>query len=237
MPRSINVVCGVALMLAVLALQFVDADALLAQETPRAGLVIVHGDGNVATRCVELGSESISGYDLLSKSGVEILAEPSGMGMTICKLDGEGCGIPQESCFCQCKGSPCVYWSYWQMVDGAWRYSNLGAANTRPTDGALEAWVWGDGTSGQAPQPPAMSLADVCPATTISTTLAGEQAVTETASSAAAISAHVAAVEGTPPAPSTLEASQETLLMVTVVLIPLPLLGGAYWFWRRKGVA
>lgn len=228
---------SVALMLTVLALQFVTAGALLAQAPPRAGLVIVHGDGSVATSCVELGSESISGYDLLSKSGIEMLAEPSGMGMTICKLDGEGCGIPQESCFCQCKGSLCVYWSYWQMVDGAWRYSNLGAANTRPINGSLEAWVWGDGTSGQAPQPPAMGFADICPATTISTALVGEQAVTGTASSAAAISAHVSSVEGTPPAPSTLAASQETLLMVTVVLIPLPLLALAYWFWRRKGVA
>jgi hypothetical protein len=231
-----NVVRGVALMLAVLALQFITTGALLAQASPRAGLVIVHGDGTVATSCVELGSESISGYDLLSKSGIGILAEPSGMGMTICKLDGEGCGA-QESCFCQCKGSPCIYWSYWQMVDGAWRYSNLGAANTRPTDGSLEAWVWGDGTSGQAPQPPAMSFADVCSATTISTTLVGEQAVTETASSAAATSAHVASVESTPPAPGTLEAPEETLLMVMVVLIPLPLLAIAYWFWRRKGVA
>ena len=224
-------------MLAVLAMQFVTASALFAQAPPRAGLVIVHGDGNVATSCVELGSEGISGYDLLSKSGIEVLAEPSGMGMTICKLDGEGCGIPQESCFCQCKGSPCIYWSYWQMVDGAWRYSNLGAANTRPSNGSLEAWVWGDGTSGQAPQPPAMSFADICPATTISTTLVGEQAETETASNPAAISARVSSVEGTPPASNTLEASQETLLMLTVVLIPLPLLAIAYWFWRRKGVA
>ena len=220
---------SVALILTVLALQFISAGALFAQAAPRAGLVIVHGDGKVATRCVELGSEGVSGYDLLSKSGIEMLAEPSGMGMTICKLDGEGCGA-QESCFCQCKSSPCVYWSYWQLVDGAWRYSNLGAANTRPADGSLEAWVWGDGTSGQAPQPPAMSFVDVCPVTTTSPEISVSQAVTGATSDVTSVESQTSVVEAAPPA-------QTSLLTMLVVLIPLPLLGGAYWFWRRKGVA
>jgi chemotaxis protein CheC len=51
------------------------------------------------------------------------------MGATICRIDGEGCNFPTESCFCQCQGSPCIYWSYWRLTEGEWRYSNIGAGN------------------------------------------------------------------------------------------------------------
>jgi len=38
----------------------------------RAGLVVVHGDGSVASACVAFSEESISGAELLRRSGVEV---------------------------------------------------------------------------------------------------------------------------------------------------------------------
>jgi hypothetical protein len=130
---------------------------------PRAGLVVLHGDGALLTRCVELPAEQASGYELLQASGLEMHIEASAMGATICSLDGEGCGAG-EGCFCRCTGTPCIYWSYWQLVEGEWRYSNLGAASSRLEVGAVEAWVWGSGQAGDdgATQLPTLSFADIC---------------------------------------------------------------------------
>lgn len=133
-----------------------------AQEPNRAGLVVVKGDGSVLTRCVEFADESVSGYDLLAASGLEVSSEPGAMGATICSLDGEGCSFPQKSCFCQCQGSPCVYWSYWTLGADGWTYANLGAGNQRVRDGDVQGWVWGAGTTGSAPEPPATAFGDIC---------------------------------------------------------------------------
>ena len=137
---------------------------LHAQEANRAGLVIVHGDGSVVTRCVSFAQESISGYDLLAATGLDLKVEAAGMGATICALDGEGCGFPQEACFCQCQGSPCTYWSYWQLGEDGWHYRNLGAANTAVHNGDVEGWVWGEGTVSDARKPQPVSFAEICTA-------------------------------------------------------------------------
>ena len=45
--------------------------ATLQAQTPnQAGLVVVHGDGTTTSRCVNFESESISGYELLERSGL-----------------------------------------------------------------------------------------------------------------------------------------------------------------------
>jgi len=133
-----------------------------AQEPGQAGLVIVKGDGEVISRCVSLGEGNQTGYDLLLASGLDFTSEQAAMGATICSIDGEGCAYPREGCWCRCQGSSCVYWSYWSLQDDGWRYSNLGAANQRVTDGDVQAWVWGEGTSGEAPEPPPASFAEIC---------------------------------------------------------------------------
>lgn len=133
-----------------------------AQEGNRAGLVIIHGDGSIATQCVAFPEESISGAELLARSGFDLSVEASSMGATICRIDGEGCAFPGEACFCQCQGSPCVYWSYWRLVEGEWRYSNLGAGNTVIRAGDVDGWRWGAGANDQAEAPPAVAFADIC---------------------------------------------------------------------------
>ncbi|MBU6352318.1 MAG: hypothetical protein KGS73_19475 [Chloroflexi bacterium] len=134
-----------------------------AQSGSHAGLVVVHGDGSVVTRCVSFPEESIRGDLLLARSGLDLSIEANSMGTTLCQIDGEGCAYPQQPCFCQCTGTPCLYWSYWQLLDGEWVYSNAGAGSTQVQDGQVDGWRWGIGTVDRAQPPPAISFAEICP--------------------------------------------------------------------------
>ena len=131
----------------------------------QVGLVVVHGDGNVATRCIEFEENEISGYDVLDRSGLDLNIEPSGgMGVTVCRIDNEGCTFPQEPCFCQCMGggSSCVYWSYWHLDSDSWQYSGAGASYHSVSHGDVEGWVWGLGTITEATPPPVIPFDEIC---------------------------------------------------------------------------
>lgn len=134
-----------------------------AQEENRAGLVVVHGDGTVVEHCVAFAEESISGYELLQRAGLALSVEAGATGATLCSIDGEGCSYPAEACFCQCQGSPCVYWSYWRMTEEGWFYQVLGAGNARVKDGDVEGWHWAAGTTRNAEAPPPVTFAELCP--------------------------------------------------------------------------
>jgi hypothetical protein len=140
------------------------ASPAFAQEPNQAGLLVVQGNGAVLSSCVSFSEESVSGYDLLVAAGHDLTSEQAAMGATICSIEGEGCAYPQESCFCRCQGSECIYWSYWRLTEAGWQYANLGAANQRVMPGDVQAWVWGPGTSGAAPEPPPTSFASLCQA-------------------------------------------------------------------------
>jgi len=135
-----------------------------AQPAPphRAGLVVVHGDGQVVSRCVAFDEEAISGIDLLRRSGLAlVLGAYGGLGYGVCAIDGEGCASGQD-CFCQCRSSPCTYWTYsHRRPDGSWAISGLGAGAWLLHDGDVDGWVWGDGTVA----PPSIDLDDICPPT------------------------------------------------------------------------
>jgi hypothetical protein len=134
-----------------------------AQDENQAGLVVVFGDGRVEQRCVTFAEDSISGYDLLQRSGLPLSVEAGAIGPTVCSIGKEGCSFPAESCFCRCQGGPCVYWSYWRLqADGAWSYQSLGAGNTQVRAGDMEGWRWAAGTMQDAEEPPALSFAAVC---------------------------------------------------------------------------
>ena len=126
--------------------------AAVADESSQAGLVVQFADGRVETRCVTFEEEEITGADLLlTYSGLEaIIDASSGMGITVCQLEGEGCAHPSEACFCQCMGGgDCAYWNYFYREPGSseWTYSALGAVLRKVRHGSVEAWVWGDGTT------------------------------------------------------------------------------------------
>lgn len=130
-----------------------------AQSENRAGLVVQYGDGRVATYCVRFGEPSITGLDLLQRSGLKIVAEVGGLGSAVCAIGGQGCAYPSQPCFCQCQGVQCAYWNYFHLVEGAWQYSPLGGAGYAIADGAVDGWAWGDKTA-----PPVYTIEQICAA-------------------------------------------------------------------------
>ncbi len=145
----------ILVVLGVLALAL--AGGVRAEQPSRAGLVVVYAPDDVRTSCVTFDAAEVTGLELLQRSGLAIIqAGTTGVGDTVCKIDAVGCDFPGEHCFCQCLSTPCTFWSYWYWQDGEWTFSQRGAALRRVSDGAVDAWVWGDG---QTP-PPAIDAAD-----------------------------------------------------------------------------
>jgi hypothetical protein len=142
---------GMSLLLAL------QLDAAGAQTQNRAGLVIQYGDGRINTYCVRFSEPSITGLDLLNRSGLKVIAEVGGQGAAMCSIGGQGCAYPTQSCFCQCQGANCAYWNYLHLIDGAWRYSPIGAAGYTIADGAIDGWAWGDKVA-----PPAYTIDQIC---------------------------------------------------------------------------
>lgn len=132
-----------------------------AQDPHRAGLVIQFPDGQVETACIEFFENEIAGVELLNRAGLLVsLDYSSGLGVKVCQIGETGCDYPVEDCWCKCQGTPCAYWNYWQIKDGQWIYSPLGAGSRRLGNGDVDGWVWGDG---QQP-PPMISLDEICQA-------------------------------------------------------------------------
>ena len=146
-----------------------------AQDDNRAAVVVDFGDGQVATRCVAFAEPEISGYDVLLRSGLALEVDQQGGGTAICRIEAMGCAA--DDCFCACTGDDCRYWSYWHQIDGEWQYAAGGATIYQVGDGAVEGWVWGPGSVTEAPPPPPVTFAGICPA--------GATAVAPTAAPAA----------------------------------------------------
>jgi len=151
LSRWIRLACSI-----LLAIQFGSASAQT-QASSRAGLVVQYGDGRVVTYCVRFSEPSITGLDLLNRSGLQVVAEVGGLGAAMCSINGQGCAYPSQSCFCQCQGANCAYWNYFHLIDGAWRYSPLGASSHTITDGAIDGWAWGDKIA-----PPIFTIDQIC---------------------------------------------------------------------------
>jgi len=132
--------------------------ATLAAGAHRAGLVVTFGDRSSLLFCIEFAEDSISGLELIKRSGLPLLLSASG---GVCSIDGEGSSDPTD-CFAFCKGGgSCQYWAYYQWSDGAWRYSPVGSGARTVRDGDIDAWAWGPGglSSGAVPAQPG----DICP--------------------------------------------------------------------------
>jgi hypothetical protein len=107
----------------------------------RAGLVVDLGAGSAVQRCVAFSEDTVTGLDLLARSGLKLQT----WGSAVCRVEGQGCDYPVEPCFCRCRGTPCAYWSYWHWEQGRWTYSSVGAAAYALQDGDIDGWAWGDG--------------------------------------------------------------------------------------------
>jgi hypothetical protein len=136
------------------------ACAAAASGAPHAALVVDTGS-DVTTYCVALGSSSISGIQLVQKAGQQFgMSYRLGFGgQAVCMLNGVG-GPSGDDCLT----GQSEYWGYW-IGDGSggWTWSSTGAASATVGDGDVQGWAWGVGIDGTThPQPPAISLGDVC---------------------------------------------------------------------------
>jgi hypothetical protein len=129
-----------------------------------AGLVVRFGDGHVQTACVAFDEPSLTGEQLLDRSGLRVIINPSGaLGGAVCSINDQGCRYPSEDCFCHCTGSQCEYWAYFVWVgSGGWQYSQMGASAVKVADGDLQGWSWGPGNFVSGTEPPKVAFADVC---------------------------------------------------------------------------
>ena len=151
----------------------------------QAGLVVQFGENQVQTYCVNFDADTISGLQLLqSVSSLQVIYDETstGMGAGVCKINNDGCSFPIEDCFCQCQGLACIYWSYWHLQpNNTWDYSSLGASSFVLTNGQVDGWRWGAGTSTSAQPPPVITLSEICqPAPTATPTLTPTPAPTVT---------------------------------------------------------
>jgi len=156
---------------AVLTCTTVAAPRLAAAQPPnRAGLVIQLGDGSVRTYCIAFPEPTITGDALLRRSGLDVRADVSALGTTVCRIDETGCDHPREACWCHCRtlGAGCTYWGYNTLEGDRWSFSVLGAAARVVRDGDVDGWAWGQGAIVAGAAPPVMTFEDLC-ASTVST--------------------------------------------------------------------
>jgi len=133
-----------------------------AQSVNRVGLVVDFGDRHI-TRCVEFTESEITGLDVLSRAGLNLMVDASNpMGVIVCDINNTS-GCPGSNCFCQCQGSPCVYWAYHYLEGASWRYSLLGASSRKVRNGDVEGWGWGEGAlNNSGAQPPVIPFDQIC---------------------------------------------------------------------------
>ncbi len=146
------------------------------QEGPnRAAVVVRFSEDNIVTACVSFSEPTIDGEELLQRSGLN--AGFAGDG-ALCSIQNAGC--PANDCFCQCPFPKCEYWAFYQLNDGAWQYSNVGAAWSQVGNGGVQAWSWGPGNWVSGVEPPAITFEQVCQGAAVG------DAATSAATSAAA---------------------------------------------------
>jgi hypothetical protein len=128
----------------------------------RAALVVRFADNSVEKRCVSFSEPSITGAELLARSGLQVIMDYGSQGGAVCSIAGAGCAFPTQDCFCKCQGLTCEYWAYYHRVGGGWQYSQVGAGGYTVTDGAVEGWSWGAGNFSSGVEPPAVAFDEVC---------------------------------------------------------------------------
>lgn len=94
-----------------------------------------HGDGSTVTRCVAFSGASLTGEQVLARSGVEYKTVPfGGLSDAVCQVDGEPATFPPS---CWTGSSP-----FWELFvtrkGGAWSWSSQGISTLVFHDGDSE---------------------------------------------------------------------------------------------------
>ena len=109
----------------------------------KAGVVVVHGNGQVITECVRLTKSQISGFRLLKNSSFLFQAATFSFGHGICWLDGEGVATTDTS---SCFPSSGPTWGYFTQDKGGSgpASSDVGSDDRTVTRGSIDYWVFGN---------------------------------------------------------------------------------------------
>ena len=132
-----------------------------AQASNRVGLIVDFGGERRITTCVSFTEPELREVEVLRRSGLEIACKAyPGIGEAVCRIEDVGCTYPAEPCWCQCTGSPCVFWSlwYWEESQEGWVYQGMGASSRGMHDGEIIAFMWGSGDNA----PPALPFDVLC---------------------------------------------------------------------------
>lgn len=113
-------------------------------------VVVQFENGTEVVKSVDFPEAQISGLEALQRSGLALITTPAG---AVCSIDGQGC--PADKCFTCSPGGK--FWAYWRWIDGHWVPSNVGAAQARVGNGAIDGWRWTNDLS--APPPPVYQAA------------------------------------------------------------------------------
>jgi hypothetical protein len=263
-PAPSPATCRIRLVVTALAVILAAAGfspAAAAQEPNQAGLVVQFDADRVESWCIPFDDDEIGGDDLLARSGLDLVIDAtSGLGISVCQIEGQGCTFPAQHCFCQCMGGEgCRYWNYFYRDPGAdeWTYSPLGALLRHVQPGAVEAWVWGDG---QTPPDTSLTFEAICspptpttpPPTSLpatATTAATATSVAIVTSAAMATTLAVAPSASSTPAPTALPTDRpaasptaaspaapdtaSSYLFFGLFVLILLLIGGLVWLRRR----
>lgn len=125
-----------------------------------AGLVIDYGDGRMSYAWVPFAEESITGIELLERSGLSLVIVPfGGLGEGVCSIEGTGCGVGEcRSRLCQTGDRESPFWQYLrQDKPGQWKTVTLGASQSTVHNGDIDGWAW----IGTPPKLPAISMQDI----------------------------------------------------------------------------
>jgi hypothetical protein len=125
-----------------------------------AGLVVDYGDGRMSYAVVPFTEESLSGIELLRRSGLTLLTVPfGGLGEGVCSIESTGCDLGAcRTRMCQSADRESPFWQYVrQGEDGTWAPAALGATHARVEDGDVDAWAW----TGTDPELPPISIASL----------------------------------------------------------------------------
>jgi hypothetical protein len=110
------------------------------------GLVIRHGDGTLIEVYVQFSGDSISGEELLNRSGLGFAEAPfGGLGAGVCTIDHEGC--PSDNCYCKSYSNPAYYWHYYSLQPDGWFEEIRGPSTRELHDGDVDGWSWTAGDS------------------------------------------------------------------------------------------
>ncbi len=108
--------------------------------TNHAGLVIDHSDGSRKTVVVEFPGETITGLQLLQKSGLDLVTVEFSFGTAICAIDGEG--PPPEDCFNDPLGR---FWNFNILDDeNQWYSSPVGSGDSIVRDEDVHGYIFGE---------------------------------------------------------------------------------------------